>query len=264
MSAAWTGGAMSDCDDIRPLIHAMFDGELDAANVARCEQHLQTCPLCANELKNTKALHQTLNTVPVKFTAPDHLRYRIDTMLNKHVRHQSAAQPNEMFNKVRSWLWPLTSFALVLCLAVMLSFQHFGSSRHELIMDEVVASHVRSLEENHLIDIENSSHHVIKPWFAGRLDYSPAVVDLSEKGFELVGARLDYVQHRKVAALVYRHGAHVINVFVWPNNEADKPPRLMIRQGYNVEYWDRSGMSYWAVSDMDADELAQFANAFNA
>lgn len=252
------------CDDIRPLIHAMFDGELDAANVTRCEQHLQTCAACANELKSIKALHQTLKSTPVQFSAPDYLRHRIDTLLNRHVRLRSTAQTSEMLHRIRSWLWPMISVALTLCLAVMLSFQHVGSSRHELIMDEVVASHVRSLEENHLIDIQNSSHHVIKPWFAGRLDYSPAVVDLSAKGFDLAGARLDYVQHRKVAALVYRHGPHVINVFVWPNNETDKPPRLMTRQGYNVEYWDHGGMSYWAVSDMDATELAEFANAFNA
>lgn len=255
---------MSACDDIRPLIHAMFDGELDAANVTGCEEHLQSCPQCASELTSIKALHHTLKSVPVQFEAPDYLRHRIVTMLNRHVRHRPAVQTSEMLSTIRSLLWPMISVALTVCLAVMLIFQHTGSSRHELLMDEVVASHVRSLEENHLIDIANSNHHVIKPWFAGRLDYSPTVIDLSDKGFELVGARLDYVQHRKVSALVYRHGAHVINVFMWPNSEADKPPRLMTSQGYNVEYWDRGAMSYWAVSDMDATELAQFANSFKS
>jgi anti-sigma factor RsiW len=254
---------MNSCEDIHPLIHAMFDGELDAANMARCEEHLQSCAHCASELTKVKALHGAISASPVSYKAPDHLRYRIDTMLRQHAAKQPARSSEAFLFRIRNWLLPMSSFAVVL-LAALLVFQHTRSSHHELIMDEVVASHVRSLEENHLIDIANSSHHVIKPWFAGRLDYSPAVVDLSSKGFELAGARLDYVQHRKVSALVYRRGAHVINLFVWPTSEADKAPRLMARQGYNVEYWDRNGMSYWAVSDMSSAELAEFADAFNS
>jgi len=254
---------MSACDDIRPLIHAMFDGELDAANIARCEVHLQNCAQCSGELARIKALHLTISGSPLAYKAPDHLRYRVDGLLKQHSRRHVTRGDNELLLRIRNWFLPLTSFAAVF-LAALLVFQHAGPSHHELVMEEVVASHVRSLQENHLIDVENSSQHVIKPWFAGRLDYSPTVVDLSSKGFELAGARLDYVQRRKVSALVYRHGAHVINVFVWPTNETDKPPRLMAKQGYNVEYWDRGGMSYWAVSDMDSAELAEFAADFNA
>ena len=255
---------MTECDDIRPLIHAMFDGELDAANITRCENHVNTCQACQSELSGIKKLNRILRTVPASFAAPEYLYYRVDAMLTRHVRRQSTLGLAGIMFKVKSWLWPLTSVALVVCLALMLMFQNIGSSRHELLMDEVVASHVRSLEENHLIDIANSNHHVIKPWFAGRIDYSPMVVDLSEKGFELVGGRLDYLQHRKVAALVYRHGAHVINVFSWPTSEAGKPPRLMAKRGYNIEYWDRDGISYWAVSDMNSAEIVEFAKAFNA
>lgn len=251
----------NQCDVIRPLIHAMFDDELDAAHRARCEEHLNTCEACANELANIKVLHRTLKSTPVLFAAPDHLRQRIVTTLDRHVRKVSRTRI-DFLRGTQHWLWPLTSFALVACLAVMLMFQH-GLSKSELL-DEVVASHVRSLQENHLIDIENSNHHVIKPWFAGRIDYSPAVVDLSAKGFELVGARLDYLQHQKVAALVYRHQAHVINVFVWPDHGAATSPRLTSIQGYNVSYWERDGMSYWAVSDMSAEELTQFASAFSS
>lgn len=254
---------MITCEDIRSLIHAMFDGELDAANIARCEEHVQSCEQCARELASIKTLHDTISAVAVSYKAPDHLRYRIDTMLKQHTYKGSERDSGPLFLRIRNWFLPLTSLAMVL-LAALLVFQHTGSSHHELIMDEVVASHVRSLQESHLIDVENSSQHVIKPWFAGRLDYSPTVADLSSKGFELVGARLDYVQHRKVSALVYRHGAHVINVFVWPTKETDKSPRLMTKQGYNVEYWDRNGMSYWAVSDMNSAELDQFAIAFNS
>ena len=255
---------MNNCDDIRPLIHAMADGELDAANMARCEQHLNDCKACAEELVHIKALHRTLTTTAVSYKAPDHLKYRIVSTLSRYTQRWPETQSNEWVHRIKSWWWPMASVALATCLALILTFQHAGSSRHELLMDEVVANHVRSLEENHLIDIANSSHHVIKPWFAGRVDYSPMVVDLSGKGFELVGARLDYLQHKKVAALVYRYGAHVINVFVWPAAEADKSPRLLVKQGYNIGYWDRNGMSYWAVSDMNALELEKFANEFDS
>jgi len=147
---------------------------------------------------------------------------------------------------------------------MLLVLPQFNSSTHEQLLDEVVASHVRSLEENHLMDIANSSQHVIKPWFAGRLDYSPRVIDLSAKGIELVGARLDYLQHRKVAALVYRYGAHVVNVFTWPDGRGTQSPRLKVKQGYNVAYWNYNGMSYWAVSDMNEVELIKLANELDS
>lgn len=254
---------MSDCKDIRPLMHAMFDGELDAANIVRCEEHLSKCTACTYELARIKSLREQLKINPISYSAPDHLRHRVVTRLNQAVERTSGIPSGELMWRIRSWLLPLSSVALVAILVVMLSFQHLGSSNHELLLDEVVASHVRSLQENHLIDIANSSQHVIKPWFAGRLDYSPTVIDLSSQGFELVGARLDYLQHRKVAALVYRYGAHVVNVFVWPSSEADKSPRMLLKQGYNVGYWDRNGMSYWAVSDMNAMELKKFTTEFD-
>lgn len=136
----------------------------------------------------------------------------------------------------------------------------FGPSHEEMITREIVAGHVRSLMANHLSDVTSTDQHTVKPWFDGKLDFAPPVVNLASAGFPLVGGRLDFVDGRPVAALVYQRRLHFINLFIWPSTERQESSVvLQSREGYNILHWTRGGMTFWAISDVSADDLRSFA-----
>jgi len=155
---------------------------------------------------------------------------------------------------------PLAAAALVLF--TLVPFLR-GPSTEEILTREVVSGHVRSLMANHLADVPSSDQHTVKPWFNGKLDFSPPVQDLATQGFPLVGGRLDYLDNRPVAALIYQRAKHLINVFIWPSSESsDSGIKSETRQGYHVFHWTRSGMTYWAVSDLEESQLQEFVHRF--
>ncbi|HET6267936.1 MAG TPA: anti-sigma factor, partial [Acidobacteriota bacterium] len=141
----------------------------------------------------------------------------------------------------------------------MIGRSQLPNATNELVAQEILSSHVRSLMPGHLTDVVSSDQHTVKPWFNGKLDFSPPVRDFTAQGFPLVGGRLDYVNHREVAALVYTRNKHVINVFLWPSSEtASKEPRPSTLQGYHIVEWTGSGMTHYVVSDLNEAELQEF------
>jgi anti-sigma factor RsiW len=159
----------------------------------------------------------------------------------------------------RRWLEAAAVYGAGAATAWGIAFSLFVVPAQDLTRDAVMGSHVRSLMGSHLVDVASSDHHTVKPWFAGKLDFSPPVIDLAAEGFPLTGGRLDYMDGRAVAALVYQAGPHVINLFVWPTRDGNSgPPELLARQGYNIVHWRQAGMQAWAVSDMNAAELQAF------
>jgi len=160
----------------------------------------------------------------------------------------------------RIW-WPWMSIAATAVLVAMVAWRiglvASRPSPEELMAQNVLASHVRSLMANHLTDVPSSDQHTVKPWFDGKLDFSPPVKDLSGNGFPLAGGRLDYLDNRPVAALVYQQRKHFINLFIWPS-EVDARQKTLTRQGYNLFHWTPWGMCYWAVSDLNWTELQEF------
>ncbi len=198
-----------------------------------------------------------------RYRAPAELRGLIDASL---AQAAAAIEPRGESRRrpIRRYAGPALGLAAAFAcgiLAGVLLFQFRSApGPDERIASEVVAAHVRSLMASHLQDVASTDRHTVKPWFAGKLDYSPPVEDYAARGYPLSGARLDYLEGRPVAALVYRHRLHTINVFVWPASGA--PARAATAgtmRGFNLLAWTSAGMQFWAVSDLDAEELKQFS-----
>lgn len=245
------------CENNERLLRAYFDGELDLVRSLEFEEHLKTCPQCSGELREQQVLRDSLRAANLYERAPDSLRGRIRAALPAEARLQPVSTTRR---PVIEWL----AIAAAILIAVFLGAKvipDISSQKQNLVAEEIVASHIRSLQPGHLMDVESTDQHTVKPWFDGKLDFAPPVVDLATQGFPLVGGRLDYIGRRDVAALVYQRQKHFINVFLWPEEDnGAKPPEVQTIQGYNVVSWSHNGMNYYAVSDLNTTELHQFAD----
>lgn len=248
------------CTETQELIHGYLDGELDLAHNLEIERHLRECPACAALDRRLRGLQSALRQGSLYFQPPQDLEKHVRAGLHKTITGGRPARALRI-----DWRWAGIAAALVVtALAawrLTVFFQAPGAA--DLLADEVVSSHVRSLMAAHLTDVPSSDRHTVKPWFNGKLDFSPAVEDFAAGGFALVGGRLDYLDHRAVAALVYQRRQHLINLFIWPAPDAsDARIQTAARQGYHAVYWTRAHMNYWAVSDLNAAELGSFAEMY--
>jgi len=246
-----------DCSECRAQMSPYLDGELPAEAKPAFERHLEGCAECRAALASTKRIGAALRSGGDRFAAPAHLRARI---LSEIARSERRPLWGDL--RLLGAGWNPVALAASLLLAIVTSAAvtglYLGNAAHEAqLTREVVAGQIRSLMAQHLTDIASSDQHKVKPWFNGKLDFSPPVVDLASDGFPLAGGRLDYIGHRTVAALVYRRRDHVINLFIWPE-DGEKPLRLETQQGYSVAYYKHGGMEYWAVSDLGEAELKEF------
>jgi len=242
------------CDEIRGLIPLYADGELDLDRALSLEKHIEGCATCAAALQEHRALSKAIRTAPY---------HRASDTLRAKLRAQLAAESSTVLpvplRGSRDWSrWTLPMAASV-ALAVGISVLVSTRQSRDQLDDQLVASHVRSLQAAHLNDVASSDQHTVKPWFAGKLDYSHPVRDFAQQDYPLTGGRLDYLAHRQVAALVYRHRKHVINLYVWPSTDGDEAPAAHVRDGYSLVHWCKDHMDYWAVSDLNPEELRGFA-----
>jgi anti-sigma factor RsiW len=273
------------CDDNARFLQGYLDGELDLVRSLEIEEHLKTCPDCAQELWNQQTLRKAFRSSSLYERAPARLADRIRASVAREATAGASTNaaanaaptaenapakkamivsmtPAPISSKRAAWNWLAVAAAVLLMLTVTwrivpgLSWR--GNS--DLLTEEIVSSHIRSLQPDHLFDVKSTDQHTVKPWFNGKLDFSPPVRDLAEDGYPLVGGRLDYVDHRAVAALVYQRRQHLINVFIWPEGkESGQPERMKSVQGYNMVAWEANGMYHCAVSDLNRGELEQFA-----
>ena len=240
------------CQQTHELIHGYLDGELDLVKSLEIEKHLEQCPACTQNYEGLRTLQSRLRDNSLRFDPPAKLEKRLRSALRKE---------SEPRSPIFRWSWAVAAASLLAAVVIIWTVASISSrpSPDEVLAQEVVASHVRSLMANHLTDVPSSDRHTVKPWFDGKLDFSPTVKDLAQQGFALTGGRLDYIGNRPVAALVYQRRQHSINVFVWPATEAPATNgKASERQGYNVIRWSNGGMTYWAVSDLNLAELQQF------
>jgi anti-sigma factor RsiW len=249
------------CSRWELMLHGFIDGELDAAHSLELEQHLATCPECAGQLERFQVLKQVVSQKGVRWRTPDHVRAQVLAAIVHEAEKEArpvVSRWDRVFGLIRQWLFVPSLAALAASLFLVLGPIQNRTS----IQEEVVAGHVRSMLANHLTDVATSDQHTVKPWFNGKIDFSPPVVDLASQGFPLAGGRVDYIDGRVVAALIYRRRGHVINLFVWP--AAPAATTATARDGYNIEHWSKDGLTFWAVSDATADEIGGFREAFLA
>jgi anti-sigma factor RsiW len=247
-----------NCQQAKPLLDPYADGELEAAAILNLEQHLQGCSACALAWSNLQSLKKTLKQEALYFTAPAELRERIKSGLPAPAR---AVPQRPVWNW--NWLTAVTSGAAAVCLVLLLTVTQTRPSSEQQLAQEIVSSHIRSLMGTHVLDVASTDQHTVKPWFNGKLDFSPPVKDLAAREFPLVGGRLDYLGGRSVAALVFQRHKHIINLFVWPATAKDsKAASVTPSQGYHLIHWSEAGMAFWAVSDLNEKELLEFVQDF--
>jgi anti-sigma factor RsiW len=255
-----------DCTEVELLLQADLDGELDIAGSATVAAHLARCASCARRQTALASLMARLRAAPLSHPAPAHLRQAVLNTLEAARVPAAPATPEgsrlgSWLDNVRTGVWSAVSLgagaALATAVMVAVVLPRAGG-----LPDSVVASHIRALQPGHLTDVISTDQHTVKPWFDGRLDYAPPVKDLAAQGFPLAGGRLDYLNNRPVAALIYRRGQHVIDLYVWPETNRPLGSGGGERNGYNYERWLQGGMEFWAVSDVALPDLRQFVQTW--
>jgi anti-sigma factor RsiW len=243
-----------DCRDVDGVLDAYLDRELEPAESASVRDHLGSCLACRQGLAGRESLGRQIRRAPY-YPAPEALRARL--------------APSKARSALTSaWLpWAAAAILVASLAGSALFLRGSPQAAHILnpvdsVAEAVVDSHVRALMGEHLFDVRSTDQHTVKPWFLGKVDFSPPVEDLAPIGFPLTGGRLDYIAGRQAAALVYARALHTINLFVWPEESAGvRSMDARSIRGFHVRHWTRGGMSFWAVSDLNDGELDQFARA---
>jgi mycothiol system anti-sigma-R factor len=243
-----------NCHETQELLHAYLDGELDVVSNIALTNHMDECPECAQAYHSQQALRAALRTSALAFPPPEHLQQRIRSAVRRASRTDARA-------RVWAWPWLRVGAALAAGMLLMWGVESLrpGPAPEDLLMQEVIAGHTRSLMASHLTDVASSDQHTVKPWFEGKLPFAPPVQDWAAQGFPLVGGRLDYLGNRPVAAVVYQRRQHMINLFLWPATpDGDHEETRRTRQGYNLIHGTTADMTYWVVSNLNMSELQEF------
>jgi anti-sigma factor RsiW len=246
-----------DCKEMH-VLSSYLDHELDLVRSLEAERHLKNCEICTQNYKAQRTLRNLMAESSLYLRAPLALQDRVCANMGP-----MDAKRQKSFTIRWQWLATAASFAFVFLLGWIMGHSQLSPSSDVSAKQEIVSNHVRSLLPGHLTDVLSSDQHTVKPWFSGKLDFSPPVKDLASQGFPLLGGRIDYVNHKTVAVLIYRHNQHIINLFLsYSPGKTNKEPVVATLQGYNIIQWIDSEVVYHAVSDLDKTELGDFCLSF--
>jgi anti-sigma factor RsiW len=268
-----------NCEEAAKLMDGYLDGELDPITSQTVERHLLECPKCDQVYKIHGSLIRAIGNATPYYKAPAELRERIQSSLRDEIAElptrSISREPQPLFARRQprprailwetSWSWLALAAAIIFAAVIAFTFvprlQRPGAD--QFLATQLIASHVRSLMADHLTDVASSDQHTVKPWLDNKLDFAAPVLDLSGDGFPLIGGRLDYLDNRPVAALVYGRRKHFINLFVWPSvSDEAKAAKTITREGYQLLHWADSDFNYWAVSDVNISDLQLFKQQF--
>jgi anti-sigma factor RsiW len=261
-----------NCESFRELLVPYLDRELGARDVLDLERHLPACRDCRQAMAEITEASAVVRAHARYHSAPEGLAGRIATTVPavSPAPARAATKAAAQWARTPNWFGLASTAVALVALSLLVRPYLFTLQPAERLAESVQANHIRSLQADHLADVASSDQHTVKPWFNGRLDFSPAVVDLTTEGFPLVGGRLDYLDGHSVAALVYHRRQHPINLFIWPHSskapgrqtETATASPLISREGFNMLHWSQDGMEHWAVSDLNSEELANFVRIF--
>lgn len=248
-----------NCDDIQILISAYVDNELDLSKCIEVEKHLNECQSCSAVLRDCINLRSALKNKELYYSAPESLTDKLSSSL------RISKKPVIWYRKkLFAWNNIALAFSVALIFVLGTLIINNNNTRTSNLDEFILNNHLRSLQYNHLTDVESTDQHTVKPWFDGKLDFSPPVVDLKEDGFPLYGGRIDFIENRPAAVLVYNYKKHIINVFIALEGGHPVPSGISELQGYNIINWNNSGMNFWIISDASLDELKIFSHLFKS
>ena len=251
-----------DCPTCEAMVDAYVDGELTATESADFERALELCAECRKRLDSAKAIGGLMRDLPAD-PAPDLLRARIEREL-RGIAGRTPVARTPAVQRGERMRWMAMAASLIVAVSIGWAGGTLTGRSGGGDSDEMVASYLRVAMAEHTVDVASSDRHTVKPWYAGRLDYSPPVHDLTTEGFPLLGGRLDMVDGRKVAVLVYRHNQHRVALSLWPATESgDTAPKVTSYNGFSLAQWRHGGFEMHAVSDIAANEMADFAAALD-
>jgi anti-sigma factor RsiW len=241
-----------NCDEARQFLEAYVDGELELSRQPGVKMHLALCPDCQGAAEQMGNLSSIVRMDMEVYKAPRELKLKIRTSLRK----ESDPQLAWFFEKSR----PLAYAAAVLVLSCALAgtWLTLSRSKDQDLLAEAISNHARSLIVSHLVDFHSNDHQTVKPWFSGKLDYAPPVVDLEQAGYTLVGGRIDILEKRPVAAIVYQSGKQIVNLFVWPVTGRKIEIDVRSERGYQFCGWNQAGLNYLCISEMSGEDLEKF------